>query len=112
MPASTMSATPAYDPSPDFVYAVSLLAALEDAAGPAGRADVLPFLGMARAELTDFGQNSPAAYISVQVSDVRSGLCDLAHCLAELLDASTVLHHSLRIDAALRLLLRGRAAGA
>ena len=40
-----------YDASPDFVYAVSLLAALEGATGQDGHAMVLPFLGMARAEL-------------------------------------------------------------
>jgi hypothetical protein len=99
-----------YDATPDFVYAVSLLAALEDAIGQDGHAMVLPFLGMARAELTDFGQRRPARYVPVQVGDLRSGLADLEQRLTALLADSRVLQHSLRLDSARRLLRRGVAA--
>lgn len=99
-----------YDASPDFVYAVSLLAALEAATGQDGHAMVLPFLGMTRAELTDFGQRRPAHYVPVQVGDLRTGLSELERLLTDLLADSQVLQHSLRLDAARRLLRRGVAA--
>lgn len=101
-----------YDSSPDFVYAVSLLAALEDATGQDGHAMVLPFLGMARAELTDFGQRRPARYVPVHVGDLRTALADLEERLTALLANSQVLQHSLRLDSARRLLRRGMAAAA
>ena len=99
-----------YDATPDFVYAVSLLAALEGATGQDGHAVVLPFLGMARAELTDFGQRRPAHFVPVQIGDLRSGLADLEQRLTALLADSHVLQHSLRLDSARRLLSRGVAA--
>jgi hypothetical protein len=99
-----------YDPTPDFVYAVSLLAALEGATGQDGHAMVLPFLGMARAELTDFGQRRPAHFVPVQIGDLRSGLADLEQRLSALQADSHVLQHSLRLDSARRLLRRGVAA--
>ena len=99
-----------HDGTPDFVYAVSLLAALEGATGQDGHAVVLPFLGMARAELTDFGQRRPAHFVPVQIGDLRSGLADLEQRLAALQADSHVLQHSLRLDSARRLLSRGVAA--
>ncbi|MPZ62726.1 MAG: hypothetical protein GEU93_15815 [Propionibacteriales bacterium] len=99
-----------YDATPDFVYAVSLLAALEDATGQDGHPIVLQFLGMARAELTDFGQRRPARYVPVQIGDLRSGLTDLEQRLTTLLADSQVLQHTLRIDSGRLLLRRGVAA--
>jgi hypothetical protein len=99
-----------HDGTPDFVYAVSLLAALEGATGQDGHAVVLPFLGMARAELTDFGQRRPAHFVPVQIGDLRAGLADLEQRLTALLADSHVLQHSLRLDSARRLLRRGVAA--
>lgn len=99
-----------YDATPDFVYAVSLLAALEGATVQAGHAVMLPFLGMARAELTDFGQRRPTRYVSVAVGDIRDGLAELDQRLTALLADSQVLQHSLRIDSARRLLRRSLAA--
>lgn len=96
-----------YDPSPDFVYAVSVLAALEGATEQNGHAMVLPFLGMARAELTDFGQRRPDHYVPVHVGDLRTGLTDLEDRLTALMANSQVLQHSLRLDSARRLLRRG-----
>lgn len=99
-----------YDASPEFVYAVSLLAALEAATGEDGHAMVLPFLGMTRAELTDFGQRRPAHYVPVQRRDLRAGLAELEQRLTELAADSQMLQHSLRLDSARRLLRRGVAA--
>lgn len=99
-----------YDATPDFVYAVSLLAALESATGQDGHAAVLPFLGMARAELTDFGQRRPERYVPVQVGDLRAGLDELEQRITALLDHSPALQHSLRLDSVRRLLRRGAAA--
>ena len=107
---ATYRTSEVYDATPDFVYAVSLLAALEDATGQEGHAMVLPFLGMARAELTDFGQRRPAHYAPVQIGDLRSGLADLEQRLTALLADSQVLQHTLRLDSARRLLRRGVAA--
>jgi hypothetical protein len=107
---ATYRTSEVYDATPDFVYAVSLLAALEGATGQDGHAMVLPFLGMARAELTDFGQRRPARYVPVQIGDLRSGLADLEQRLTALLADSQVLQHSLRLDSARRLLRRGVAA--
>ncbi len=107
---ATYRASEMYDATPDFVYAVSLLAALEDATGHDGHRIVLPFLGMARAELTDFGQRRPAHYVPVQIGDLRSGLADLEQRLTALLADSQVLQHTLRLDSARRLLRRGVAA--
>lgn len=99
-----------YDATPDFVYAVSLLAALETATGTEGHATALPFLGMARAELTDFGQRRPAHYVPVPVDDLRAGMDELEQRLTALLDRSPRLQDSLRLDSARRLLRRGVAA--
>ncbi len=107
---SDLRAGDVYDATPDFVYAVSLLAALEGATGQDGHAMVLPFLGMARAELTDFGQRRPARYVPVHVGDLQTGLADLEERLTTLLANSQVLQHSLRLDSARRLLRRGVAA--
>lgn len=106
-PTAAARAHDACDAHPDFVYAVSLLAALESATSQDGYAAVLPFLGMARAELTDFGQRQPAHYVPVQVRDLMSSLADLEERLTALLMGSEVLQHSLRIDAARRLVCRG-----
>ena len=86
------------------------IAALEGATRQDGHAMVLPFLGMARAELTDFGQRRPARYVLVQVGDLRSGLAELEQRLTALLADSQVLQHSLRLDSARRLLRLGAAA--
>lgn len=99
-----------YDATPDFVYACSLLAALRARPGRTGTRRRSPFLGMARAELTDFGQRRPTLYMPVQVGDLRAGLAELEQRLTELLADSQVLQHSLRIDSARRLLRRGVAA--
>lgn len=102
-----------YDEDPAFVRAVSLLAALEGAAGREQRPDVLPFLGMARAELTDFGQRRTAHYVAIDLDvlgDLADGLVTLEDELMCLLADSQRLQHSLRLDAALQLLRRAIAA--
>jgi hypothetical protein len=99
-----------YDATPDFAYAVSLLAALEGATGEDGHAEALPFLGMARAELVDFGQRRPTHFVDVELDDFHAGLVELDQRLTAILTSSQVLRHTLRLDAARRLLRRGIAA--
>jgi hypothetical protein len=96
-----------YDATPDFCYAVSLLAAIEGATGQAGHEEALPFLGMARAELVDFGQRRPAHLLEIRLGDVRAGLRELEDRLTTLLADSEVLQHSLRLDAARGYVRRG-----
>lgn len=98
------------DASPDFVYAVSLLAALEGLTGENGHEVVLPFLGMVRAELTDFGQRRPATYVLVETHNLHDGLVELEERLTALMADSQVLRDSLRLDSARRMLRRGAAA--
>jgi hypothetical protein len=99
-----------YDATTDFVQAVSLLAALEGATGQEGHSEILPCLGMARAELVDYGQRRPAHYVDVELADFRAGLAELEERLSALLATSQVLQQTLRIEAARRLLRRGIAA--
>lgn len=96
-----------YDSTPEFVYAVSLLAALEGATGQPGHSAALPYLGMARAELVDYGQRRPTHYLDLNVEDFNAGLAELEQRLSAMLSASQVLQHSLRLEAARRLLRRG-----
>jgi hypothetical protein len=65
---------------------------------------------MARAELVDFGQRRPAHYVDVEIDDFHAGLAELEERLTALLTSSEVLQHTLRVDAARRLLRRGIAA--
>ena len=80
------------------------------ATGAEGHTTVLPFLGMARAELTDFGQRRPPHYVPVPVGDLRAGIDELEARISALLDHSPVLQYSLRLESARRLLRRGVAA--
>ncbi|RHW28606.1 hypothetical protein D0Z08_01725 [Nocardioides immobilis] len=96
-----------YDESPDFVYTVSLLAALEGAAGQEDHRAALPHLGMARAELVDYGQRRPTHYVDVYVDDFRAGLAELEERLTAMLTTSQVHQQSLRLEAARRLLRCG-----
>ncbi|WP_051204381.1 hypothetical protein [Nocardioides sp. CF8] len=89
------------DPTPDFVYAVSLLAALE-ATEQDGHARVLPFLGMARAELVDFGQRLPDRFVEIEVTTLGDGMRDLEARLTDMVSASAVLQQTLRLQAARR----------
>ena len=99
-----------YDATPDFVYTVSLLAALEGATGRDGHGEALPYLGMARAELVDYGHRRPTHYVDVDVADFHTGLAELEEQLTAMLAISEVLQQSLRLEAARRLLRRGIAA--
>lgn len=96
-----------YDDTPDFVYAVSLLAAMEGAVGQEGHRVALPFLGMARAELVDYGQRRPTYYVTVNVDDFGTGLVELEERLTSMLATSQFLQHSLRLEAARGLLRCG-----
>lgn len=107
-PSSTLAGDK-QDGTPDFVYAVSLLAALEGYAGHGRHSALLPYLGMARSELVDFGQRRPTHYVQVEVTDVRAGLDELEQRLSALLASSPDLRQTLRIEAARGLLRRGNA---
>ena len=89
-----------YDATPDFVLAVSLLAALEGAIENENHAAALPYLGLARAELVDFGQRRPTGLIQVEVDALGAGLRDLDSLLTALLSDSEVLQQALRLEAA------------
>jgi len=106
----TGAADDTYDATPDFVYALSLLAALEGASGERGHREALPFLGMARAELVDFGQRRPTHYVDVEIEDFPASLRELEERLTALFSDSLVLQHTLRVDSARRLVRRGIAA--
>ncbi|GAA1142648.1 hypothetical protein [Ornithinicoccus hortensis] len=95
-----------YDESLELIHALSLLAALEEATDLEGHAAALPYLGMARAELTDFGQMRVERYVPMAVSDLHGGLRELEDRLKTLLAKTGVPQHRLRIEAALRLLGR------
>jgi len=99
-----------HDATPDFDYAISLLAALEGSTGEEGHGEALPFLGMARAELVAFGQRRPADYVDVEIDDCHAGLAELEERLTAMLTSSEVLQHTPRVDAARRLLVGGIAA--
>lgn len=103
---TTVLAGDGYDASPDFVYAVSLLAALESMPATTGHA-VGPLLGMARAELTDFGQRRPAHFVEVPITNWHGAMTELEQRLTQLVVDSQTLQHTLRVEAALRLLRRG-----
>lgn len=99
--------TDVYDATPDFCYAVSLFAAIEGATGSAGHYEALPFVGMGRAELVDFGQRRPAGFVDINVNDVRAGLRELEGYLTALMAGSEVLQHTLRLEAARGYVRRG-----
>ncbi|MCX6398402.1 MAG: hypothetical protein NTX33_00530 [Propionibacteriales bacterium] len=98
-----------YDATPDFVYAVSLLASLEDSAGQVGHAWVLPLLGMARAELVDFGRRRPDHFVETEETSLATGLVDLDARLTALLSDSDVLQETVRLEAARRYVRRALA---
>jgi hypothetical protein len=85
----------------------SLSAGIEGATGQAGHQEGLPFLGMARAELVDYGRRRPAQLLDIRLGDVRAGLRELDDQLTTLLADSEVLQHSLRLDGARGYLRRG-----
>jgi len=129
---STPTAADPNGTTPDpgaLVYAVSLLAALEEVATrtrhhrqdhvygrrdahshtPATNEAVLAYLGMARAELVDYGQHLPPGYLDVRIEDLGTGLDRLDRHLTRMLHRSQILQHTLRLEAALRWVRRGRA---
>ena len=98
------------DTEHDFVRAVSTIAAMEGATDLAGHSALLPYLGMARAELTDFGQRRVTRYLAVGVTDLHTAAINLEQLLTAMLSSTTVEQHRLRIEAALRYLRSGQPA--
>lgn len=100
------------DESQAFVHAVSLIAAMEDASHLEGHAAALPHLGMARAELTDFGQRRADHYVPIVLGDLQAGLTDLEERLMAMLARTDVLQRKIRLETALRILRRFAASSA
>ena len=96
-----------YDPSPDFNVAVSLFAALEGGCLASGASESLPYLGMARAELTDFGQRLPTHFEDTPLPSFRDGWLQLEVLLDRMLSESEDLGLTLRLDAARQILREG-----
>ncbi|GAW52547.1 MULTISPECIES: hypothetical protein [unclassified Nocardioides] len=108
--ATTYNEREGYDSSPDFVYVISLIAALIGATGHPEQRRAAPFLGMAEAELVDFGQRRPTHYVAIQIDDFRASLAELEDRMTALMTDSQILQHTLRIDSALRFLHRATSA--
>ena len=94
----------------DFVRAVSLFAALEGECVASGGSEVLPYLGMARSELTDYGQRLSTNFVDIPVPSFCAGLVQLDELLTRMRASSTDLTHTLGLDSAQRLLREGIAA--
>lgn len=85
----------------DWTHAVSLIAHLQQATDQPGYRQVVPRLGMARAELSDFGQRPTTVFMPTDVTSLSTGLAELQTVLRALLAASPQLRDTLRIGAAL-----------
>jgi hypothetical protein len=93
-----------YESSPDFVLAMSLIAALEGACKISQALDALPYLGMARAELTDCGLRVTTHFEDIQALSFDQSLADLDRLLGDLQRDSADLTATLRVHAARGLL--------
>lgn len=99
-----------YDSSSDFITAVSLFAALEGqclVADSPLAAGILPYLGRARAELTDYGQRLPSSLEDVAYASLRGGLDRLDELLTRMLAGSQDLSLTLRLHASRQILREG-----
>ena len=104
---SSKSVSNAACDDPTFVLAISLIAALEGEPDIQADALLLSSLGMARAELTDYGHRVPQALSVPDASLLADGLATLRALLTTMLQESTNLAHTLRIQAAQRILDQG-----
>ena len=102
---STMTST--YDSDLDFIAANSLFAALESQCLEAGGAQTLPYLGMARSELTDYGHNQPSALEATLFKTFEAGLHQLEELLGRLIETSTSLSGTLRLTRSREILREG-----
>ena len=96
----------AYDAEsdPDFVRAVSLIAALEGACKTAADFLVLPYLGMARSELTDWGLHLPTHFEDPAIDSFDAALDQLDCLLARMRTETQDLAATLRLRVAHELL--------
>lgn len=97
----------AWENSADFVAAVSMFAALEGACLATRSAETLPYLGMARAELTDYGMRLPMHLEHVPVESFLEVLAELEELLTHMLSSSPDLTLTLRLHAARQILREG-----
>lgn len=99
-----------YDDSEDFLAADSLFAELEGESLDAGAARLLPFLGMARCELTDYGLHLPSSIVPApDYGSFEHGVGILDGLLAKMAGDSTRLHDALRVRRAHDILHEGMA---
>jgi len=102
---SANSATSSASNDPAFVEVISLIAALEGQPRVQAEVLLLSGLGMARAELTDYGHRLPGHLHALNPVEVEEGLATLMALLSTMLEKSEQLAHTLRIQAALRILV-------
>lgn len=97
------------DSGEDFITAVSMLASLEGlcAAGGTGVVVTLPFLGMARSELTSYGLRVPPHLEAVEINSLADGIADLGRLLSRMVVCSRDLAVTLRLQACRELLREG-----
>ena len=89
---------------PDFIEAISLIAAMEGLPSVQEDVMILSRLGMARAELTDYGHRIPKSLRPVVTGTLDEGMSMLSGLLDRMLAASKTLAHTLRLQAAQRIL--------
>ena len=90
--------------------AEALIVALEEACSGASHRRVLPYLGMARAELAQCRSGGPGGAVRVQevsVDSVPDGLEDLESLLARIMYSNTELSMALRLVSARQLVREG-----
>jgi hypothetical protein len=107
--------TPATDQSPhlvtdtntDFIEAVSLCAEIEGMCGSAGALRLLPYVGMARTELTDGGARLPARYRAITLPSLAEGIERLEELLTILMSRTDDLFYAVRLYEAREILREG-----
>jgi hypothetical protein len=100
---------PTLETSQDFIDAVSLCAELEGMCLPAGRTRLLPFIGMARNELTNNGASTPSHYRSMPIGSVDEGVQRLEQLLTTLIGQAEDLLYAVRLHEAREILREGSA---
>jgi hypothetical protein len=99
-----------YDSSEEFVTAHAMFAELESTCLAAGAAPLLPYLGMARSEFTDYGLHLPEEIVDTPTyGTFQEGLAVLDGLLTWLATSSTRLHDTLRVQRAQEILREGMA---
>jgi hypothetical protein len=94
----------------DFIEAVSLCAELEGLCVPSGAPRLLPFIGMARNELTDYGTRVPSHCREMSLSSVHDGVQRLEQLLTAMIGRADDLLYAVRLHEAREILREGSTA--